>query len=176
MRTSVAGKQAGSMGFFALHLLLALLWSALMGWTFFQFGVGMLIGLIVLLISARAVGSVMYLRALGGTARLFGQFLLELVRANLHLARDILRHRQRFSPAILAFDVSALGCLNTSLLVSLVSLTPGSLCIDLDPTEDVLFVHTLYAHEERKAREHVQHYVEALRQISGREIPPVEGV
>lgn len=158
--------------FLALHLLLALLWTALLGWDGERFVAGLAVGLLALALGYRSIGSAVYLRSLAAVARLLGHFAYDLVASSLQMARDILRRRRRFAPAILAVDVSALGALHTALLVSLVSLTPGSLCVDLDASERVLFVHTLYGADERQARERVRIYIRLLRGMAG--APPPE--
>jgi multicomponent Na+:H+ antiporter subunit E len=155
-----------SLRFPVLHLLLALLWMALMGWGGVQLVVGLVIGLVALAVSARLVGGATYLRALVAAVALIGVFVAVLVTANLQLARDILRRRPRFNPAILAFDLGTLGRLPTALLVSLVSLTPGTLVVDLAVSEKTLFVHTLYAQDEQKARREVERYMVLLRALS----------
>ncbi len=155
------------LGFLALHLLLALLWAALWGFSGTLFAAGLLVGLLALGIGSRSLGSGVYLRSLAASALLLGYFVVDLVISNLELARDILRRRPRFAPAILGFDVSALGALHTVLLVSLISLTPGSVCVDLDAPERTLFVHTLYARDEREARGKVRRYIALLRAMAG---------
>lgn len=155
------------LGFLALHVFLALLWTWLVGPDGPRFAVGLVVGLLALAVGARSIGSAVYLRALAAAATLLGLFAADLVLSNLHLARDILRPRPRFVPAILAFDVGELDPLQTALLVSLVSLTPGSVCIDLDDAERTLFVHTLYAGDEREALRRIRRYAVLLRALEG---------
>jgi multicomponent Na+:H+ antiporter subunit E len=162
-----AQNRVSPVGFLALHLLLALLWTALLGWDEKHFAVGLFVGFFALALGYRSLGSGVYLRSLAAVVLLVGWFSVDLVASNLELARDVLRRRPRFAPAILGFDVSALGSLHTALLVSLISLTPGSVCIDLDASERILFVHTLYGGDEREARARVRRYTRLLRAMAG---------
>lgn len=166
-RTGHGARGGQVLGFLALHVFLALIWTGLVGWDAPRFGVGLLVGLLALALGARAIGSGPYLRALAAAARLAGLFAADLVLSNLHLARDLLRPRPPFAPAILAFDVGELGSLQTALLVSLVSLTPGSLCVDLDEAEQTLFVHSLYAGDEREALRRIRRYSALLQVMEG---------
>lgn len=159
--------QAGVLGLLTLHLLLALLWAALWGPSAGQLAVGFVVGLLAIAMSGRVIRSAAYLRSLGAAAALAGLFAISLVRASLQLARDLLRRQPPFAPAILALDIRGLGPAQTALLVSLVSLTPGTVTLDLSPGEDTLFFHTLYAHGMARMRQEVERYVRLLRRMAG---------
>lgn len=161
-------------GAFVLHLLLALFWMALMGWTGANLLIGLAIGLVAIGAGVRVAGSAAYLRALAAAARLVGAFLLSLVHANLRLARDILRRRPRFAPALICVDARGLGPVSTLLLVDLVALTPGSVVVDIDRRGRRLFVHTLYAADEEAARRDARRFARLLRAIAGGEPEPEE--
>lgn len=173
-REARAARRLRVQGAFALHLLLALFWMALMGWNGANLAVGLAIGLLALGAGSRIAGSGAYLRALAAAVRLVGTFLFALVHANLRLARDILRSEPRFAPAIIAVDVRDLGPVNALLLADLVSLTPGSITVDLDHRGHRLFVHTLYARDEQAAQRDARRFAGLLRTIAGGEPAPGE--
>ncbi len=141
------------MSFFALNLLLALVWMFLYGdFSIESFLVGMVIGYLALLFSRPFVGSEQYVRSVQGIIRLLAVFLYELVAANLQLARDILRPVPPFKPGFISFDVRDLPPTETVLLANMISLTPGTLTVDSDDEGFTLYVHSLYAQDPEKVR------------------------
>ena len=100
---------------------------------------------------------------------LLATFLVALVAANVRLARDVLRRRPHFTPAFLRVDLPALGRSGASLLASLVSLTPGSITVDLNEAGDQLYLHTVYAPDPEEARRSVLALARLVAQAAGTE-------
>lgn len=136
-----------------LNLLLAVVWMFLQGeLSLSNLVVGFGVGMAAIAIHERVHSRAGYLRQVIGVARLGIGFLRELVVANLQLARDILRPTPRFQPSIVRFDTSELGLPETVLLASLVSLTPGTLTVDVDEDGRGIYVHALYGEPEAALR------------------------
>jgi len=76
--------------------------------------------------------------------RFAGFFLWQLVKANLRVAHEVLTPGLRMDPAIIAVPTRARGTLEVVLLGNAISLTPGTLTLELDEERRVLYVHTLY--------------------------------
>lgn len=72
-------------------------------------------------------------------------FLQDLIRSNLVLARDILRPNPRFEPALLRIAITDLSPISTVVLTNLISLTPGTLTVDVEDDGQAIYVHGLYA-------------------------------
>ena len=70
-------------------------------------------------------------------------FLYELILANLRVASLVLSRRPRLRPAILAVPIELEHDWQVTLLASLVTLTPGTLSIDVSPDARTLYVHFL---------------------------------
>jgi multicomponent Na+:H+ antiporter subunit E len=150
--------------FFAINLLLAFVWTALVGLGFGNFLVGFVLGFLVLVLGRPFLGCQAYVRSTLAAARLLQVFALDLLRANLRLAQDVLRRRPRFEPAFLRIDTSDLGPAESAFLAALVSLTPGSISVDVSHDGRALYVHTVYAHDPEDARRAVR----ALADLIGR--------
>jgi multicomponent Na+:H+ antiporter subunit E len=136
-----------------LNILLALVWMLLFGdFTMGNLMVGLVVGFLAISFSRPVLRSQRYVRAVMGTFRLIIGFLRELTLANLQLARDILSPVPPFVPGFVAFDVRDLGPTETVALANLVSLTPGTLSVDLDDDGFTLYVHTLYAQDPEDTR------------------------
>lgn len=70
-------------------------------------------------------------------------FVIEVLRANVRLARDVLAPHPRFDPALIRLDVGGMQRWEILLLAQLISITPGSLIVDM-PRDDTLLVHLMY--------------------------------
>jgi multicomponent Na+:H+ antiporter subunit E len=76
----------------------------------------------------------------------FGFFYLkELFIANLRVAATVLSPKMRITPAVVAIPLEAESELSISLLANLITLTPGSLTLDISADCSVLYIHTMYA-------------------------------
>mgnify|MGYP002863294486 FL=1 len=71
-------------------------------------------------------------------------FLYELVLANLKIAWDIITPRHRMTPGIVAVPLDAKTDLEITLLSTCITLTPGTLSLDISDDKKLLFVHVMY--------------------------------
>lgn len=79
-------------------------------------------------------------------------FLWELLLSSLRVAWDVVTPRHRARPAVIALplDVTSDGAI--TLLASLISLTPGSLSLDLSEDRRTLFVHVMFLGDEETVK------------------------
>ncbi|MFC5271892.1 Na+/H+ antiporter subunit E [Adhaeribacter terreus] len=85
-----------------------------------------------------------YFRKLPKAITLALFFLKELIKANLKIAYDILTPRYILSPAIIALPLDIKTDGEITLLAILITLTPGTLSVDVREDRKVLYVHALY--------------------------------
>lgn len=78
-----------------------------------------------------------------GVVRFAGVFLLELVRASVQVAVLVLRPRTSLRSAVLAVPVHGRGDRLLTLVGNSISLTPGTLTLEVDREAHVLHVHVL---------------------------------
>jgi multicomponent Na+:H+ antiporter subunit E len=128
-----------------LNLLLALAWMALTGeFTPLNFAAGFLLGYLMLRLLQRPGDPRNYFQR-GALIIRFGFFYLkELFLANLRVAATVLSPKMKMTPAIIAIPLEAESELSISLLANLITLTPGSLTLDISADCSVLYVHTMY--------------------------------
>lgn len=71
-------------------------------------------------------------------------YFKELLLSGVLLARDIIRPKKTFTHGIIriGIDISSPTALMT--LVNMVSMTPGSLIIELTPDHKYIYVHVMY--------------------------------
>jgi multicomponent Na+:H+ antiporter subunit E len=71
-------------------------------------------------------------------------YLKELVVASLKVAYDVLTLRDHMQPAIIAVPLEAETDLEITLLANFITLTPGTLSIDLSDDRKTLYIHEVY--------------------------------
>ena len=129
-----------------LNLLLALAWISLTGeFTPLNFATGFLLGYLMLRILQRPGDPRNYFQRAALLIRFALFYLMELFFANLRVAATVLSPRMRITPAVVAIPLEAESELSITLLSNLITLTPGSLTLDISVDSRVLYVHTMYA-------------------------------
>lgn len=133
------------MKLFLWNLLLALTWAVATGqFSIANFAVGFVVGYLVLGFARRVLGPSAYFfkvpQAIGFT--LF--YLRALILANLRVAYDVVTPRHYMRPGVVAIPLDAQTDTEITLLANLLTLTPGSLSLDLSPDRRILYVHVMY--------------------------------
>ena len=136
------------------NILLAFLWSAIMGGiTLGGLVVGFVLGALVLAFAKPLIPTTdpvvnpsRYFESLFQFFALLLFFLKELVKSSWQVAVDVLHPRmnERISPCVLAVPLEAKSDLHITLLANMISLTPGTLSLDVSEDRKVLYVHSLY--------------------------------
>lgn len=127
------------------NLVLALVWSlAAGGLTYRGFLTGFLLGYLVLLGCRDLLPASGYLGKPWQIVRFALFFLWELVLANLRVAYDVLTPKLHMKPAILAVPLDAKTDEEITLLAGLITLTPGTLSLDVSSDRRTLFVHAMF--------------------------------
>jgi len=89
-------------------------------------------------------------------------FLWELFRANINMVRLVLFKPNRdIHPAIIALPLKAETDAEIALLANLISLTPGTLSLDVSSDQKVLYIHAIDVTDVDKLREELQKGLEA---------------
>jgi multicomponent Na+:H+ antiporter subunit E len=94
----------------------------------------------------------------------WGWLAVEVVRSSLDVARVVLKPRLRVKPEVIAISAAGLGAVDQVLLGNSITLTPGTLTLDVH--EDRLLVHALTAEGARAVEEgEMLRRVRALREV-----------
>lgn len=141
----------------ALHLALALLWMFLSGrFGFIPFVEGAAVGLGIMFLLDPVLGSKGYIKKLGKVFELILFFLWELLVSNFKVALEVLTPEFISEPSIVAVPLSVKSDIEITLLANMITLTPGTLSIDVSPDKSVLYVHIMYGSEPDKAIEDIK--------------------
>lgn len=146
---------------FLLNILLAAAWVLLVGEleaeTFIE---GMIIGYLILWISRSALGGTKYFRKMPVTIMFVFYFIKELVIANLKVAFDIVTPKDYMKPGIIAFPLDVKTDMEITLFANLLTLTPGTLSLDVSSDKKTLYVHALYVKDADSFRKDLKEGIE----------------
>jgi multicomponent Na+:H+ antiporter subunit E len=130
---------------FLWNLLLALSWTVSTGlFTVANLLVGLVLGYFILLFAQRVLGPSNYFAKVPLVGRFAVFYLWQLVLANLRVAYDVLTPRHYMRPGVIAVPLEARTDAEITLLANLITLTPGTLSLDLSGDRRVLYVHAMY--------------------------------
>lgn len=87
-----------------------------------------------------------------------GFFLRKLVEANLFIARDLLTPKLMIYPGYVKVPVTLERDYQILLLANLISMTPGSLVVDVGADRKEILIHSMYARDKEKVREEVDEF------------------
>ena len=93
-------------------------------------------------------------------------YIWELLLSDLRIAHDILTPRNRFRPGVIAVPLPDLSDRQLIVLSNLVTMTPGTITLDVSEDRRTLFMHCMYIDDpERLRREILESYVHRIREI-----------
>lgn len=72
-------------------------------------------------------------------------FLYELLMSSLQVARDVLSPRMTFRPGIIALPLESDDDVQITVLANLITLTPGTLSVDVSTDKKMLYIHAMRA-------------------------------
>ncbi|MBE0409374.1 MAG: Na+/H+ antiporter subunit E [Anaerolineales bacterium] len=145
------------MNAFVWNLILALIWVAATGnFSFINLFIGFLIGFLVLVFTRRIVGSPEYFIKVGQVLGLGLFFIWELILANLRVAHDVITPRHYMRPGVLAIPLDAQTDLEITMLSNLITLTPGTLSLDISVDRRVLYLHAMYIDDPEEVRRKIK--------------------
>lgn len=130
---------------FTLNLLYTLIWVALTGKTEisnFLFGFLISFGIMYLVNTDDKTGG--YFRRVPNVVGFIFFFVVELIKANIQVAFDVLTRKDHMKPGIVGIPLDAETDLEITLLANFISLTPGTLSLDISTDRKTLYVHGMY--------------------------------
>lgn len=134
-----------------LNLILTLVWVALTGsFAFVNFVFGFLLTFIILWIINNENNDRKYFKVIPSIVRFFFFFIYELIKANIQVAYDVITPTFYMKPGIVSVPLDAKTDLEITLLANVISLTPGTLSLDVSDDKKVLYVHAMYIRDKEE--------------------------
>ena len=140
------------------NLILALIWAAVTSnFSGANLLVGFVLGYLILGFALRDVPDfTRYRKKISRLFLLMGHFLRDLVVSNLRVAYDVLTPTHYMRPAVIAVPLRAKTDGAITILANMISLTPGTLSLDVSSDRSVLYLHVMYLDNEDDLREQIR--------------------
>lgn len=131
-------------GLFLINVLLALAWGAVSGnFSVVNLVFGFLLGTGALYLIREQVGTASYFRKVGKIVNLAATFIYELVLSAWRVAKIVMRPKIELEPGIIAYPLTVDRDFEITMLANLITLTPGTLSVDVSDDRKTLFVHCI---------------------------------
>lgn len=153
-------------GFF-WNILLAAIWVLMTGtFEFLNYVFGFSVGYVVILLLSRTVPAIKdYPRRLPRMIRFFLYFIEELIKANVRVAIDIVTPTVLAKPGVIGIKLDAKTDFEITLVANVISLTPGTLSLDVSEDKTILFVHAMFLDDETEVRNDLKNLEHRLLEV-----------
>ena len=149
------------MNLFLLNIFLALGFSAVLGrLNLSGFVSGFVVGYAALWLTNPLYGKTGYFERLPGVLRLIGFFGKELLISNLRVLWDVITPQHISRPGIIGLPLDARTDAEIMLVANLISLTPGTLSLDLSEDRRVLYIHVMFLDDIEATRQQIKQGLE----------------
>lgn len=129
-----------------VNILLALAWTLVTEWFApANFIIGFLVGYVILLLGKRVFGGGAYFEKAPRIISFLAWFIWQIIAANLRMAYYTLMPLGRMKPGVVAVPLEPMTDAEISILTNLITLTPGTLALDISDDHRVLYVHAMDA-------------------------------
>ncbi len=133
---------------FILNVFLALAWAALLGeFTVINLVAGFVLGYIALWVMQFVMGGSSYFVKVRQIITLAFVFFWALIIANLRVAYSVLAPSSKMHPGIVGIPLDIKSDFEITLLANMITLTPGTLSIDVSTDRRVLYVHGMHVYD-----------------------------
>ncbi len=130
---------------FLSNILLTFIWVALTGnFELPNYLFGFAVSFFILRIITQGRTDAKYFRIVPKVIAFIFFFLYELLKSNLQVAYEVMTPTFNMTPGIVKVPLEASTDLEISFLANLISLTPGTLSLDVSTDKKVLYVHSMY--------------------------------
>ncbi|KQL56681.1 MULTISPECIES: Na+/H+ antiporter subunit E [Bacillaceae] len=137
-----------------LNILIAFLWVLLQDEDTFEFSTffgGFLIGLGIIYVMRRFFFKEFYLKRAYSAFKLLLIFNRELISSSMLIIRQILSPKLKVTPGIFTYETKLKGDWEITALSLLLMLTPGSVVIEISPSNNVFYIHAMDVPESKNA-------------------------
>jgi multicomponent K+:H+ antiporter subunit E len=136
---------------------LAIAWMILQErFTLADFVIGYLLGAVVAYLCRNFWAERILVKQPLGTLRLAAAFAREIVIANLQVAAIVLRPRVRVQPVFIVLPLVLRDDFKITALANMITLTPGTLTVDVAEDRSALYVHCLSAADADAVRQQIK--------------------
>lgn len=132
-----------------LNVIIAVVWMMLNDtWDSLTFISGYIAGFIIIFGMRRFFPDQFYGRKLYYVAKLIFIFIIELYKSGFIVIRQITQPKMKFKPGIIKLETRLTSDWGMTLVASLLTLTPGSVVMEVDPEKRIFYVHAMDVGED----------------------------
>ncbi|SEA37452.1 MULTISPECIES: Na+/H+ antiporter subunit E [unclassified Paenibacillus] len=144
-----------------LNLIIGFVWMFLNNeWNGVGFLTGYLLGLLLIGSMRRFFPQRFYIVRVWAIIKLIALLFKELVRASIEVIRQIVKPKLDIRPGIFTYQTQLSSDWEVTLLCLLISLTPGSLPLEISGNQRKLFIHALDIKDEQKMSDDIKNTFE----------------
>lgn len=139
---------------FVWNVLLAVTWLVLTGnFSASSMVTGFVLGYFVLLVIAHGTGlRTTYLTKIPQIAGFALFYAWELIKSNIRVAYEVLTPTHAMTPGVIGLELDAESDAAITILANLITMTPGTLSLDISNDRRMLFIHAMYIDDEAELR------------------------
>ncbi len=151
-----------------LNLVIALVWMALhTTWSGLDFIIGYLIGLLMIFALRRFFPQPFYGRKLWAVVKLIVLFFSELFKSSFMVLRYIVSPKLDINPGILTYETELDSDWEMTLLSTLVTLTPGTVLIEISREQHIAYIHAIDIKNEEDLSNSIRNTFErAIKEVT----------
>jgi multicomponent Na+:H+ antiporter subunit E len=144
-----------------LNLIIAFVWMFLNNaWNGVGFLTGYLLGLLLIGSMRRFFPQRFYIVRVWAIIKLIALLFKELVRASIEVIRQIVKPKLDIRPGIFTYKTQLSSDWEVTLLCLLISLTPGSLPLEISGNQRKLYIHALDIKDQQKMSDDIKNTFE----------------
>ncbi|MFD1694881.1 Na+/H+ antiporter subunit E [Roseibium aestuarii] len=129
---------------FLINILMALAWALVTGsFSEINLAFGFLLSTFALYLIREQVGTAQYFKKAGQALSLMLLFVYELVLSAWRVALIVIRPKMNLNPGFIAYPLTVDRDFEITMLANLITLTPGTLSVDVSDDRKTLYVHCL---------------------------------
>ncbi|MGE7674964.1 Na+/H+ antiporter subunit E [Lysinibacillus sp. NPDC094403] len=139
---------------FILNLFIATLWLLLQDEVIPQFStflMGFIVGIGILYVMHRFYGTQFYLRRVFSIIKLLWLFNWELLLSSYSVLRQITTPKLNITPGIFTYKTALKGDWEITALALLLTLTPGSVVMEVSEEGDMFYIHAMDIEQSKEA-------------------------
>lgn len=137
---------------FLMNLLLSSIWVALTGSMYFtNFVFGFMLGFGILWIMNRHDShDQRYFFRVPKVLSFLLYFIVQMIKANVQVAYDVMTPKYFMKPGVVKYPLNARTEMEINMLTTMISLTPGTLILDISEDKKSLYIHVMYLNNPEK--------------------------
>lgn len=149
------------MKMFLSNIILAFGWSALSG-SIDQINLitGFVIGYLILGTMSAGRKEPSYFRKVGQMVGFVVLFFKEVMVSTLRITYDVLTPTNYMKPGVIAVPIDAKTDTEIALLANVITLTPGTLSLDVSDDRKFLYIHAMYIDDPEELRKEIKNGLE----------------